>query len=263
MTTDRLEQVATNPDWLPVGWQVRYWPSVESTQDVARRAVAEGAPTNTVFVADHQTAGRGRQARKWLASPGSALLMSVLFRESSRSPVPWRFTSLAALALCDAIGDVGAPLKPAIKWPNDVMLGNRKVAGVLAESAWDGDRLAVVVGMGTNVGTTAAELSQLGASATSLRDELGRSVDRGELLRAVVRRLEAWLRRSDGDRLSAWQARLWGRGQRLRLRGMAAEGVDANQEADVIVLGADDDGALRVRLADGSERRTVSAEIIM
>src|SRR5579859_3747757 len=143
-----------------------------------------------------------------------------------------------------------------IKWPNDVLLNDRKVAGVLAETTWDGEQLVAIVGVGINVRTDPADLAAVGAPATSLKLASQQDVDRGRLLRAFVERLDAGLERSAPARHAAWEARLWGRGQRLHLSDL---GIDE----DVIVLGADPDGSLRVRRRDGTERRTTTGELIL
>jgi BirA family biotin operon repressor/biotin-[acetyl-CoA-carboxylase] ligase len=256
---DGLEQAATRGA-LPAGWHVTYLPAVTSTQDVARVAAQAGAPTCSVFVTDYQSAGRGRQGRRWIAPPGSALLLSILFREEARSPAPQRYTMLVSLALAEAIEGLAPEVRPAIKWPNDLMLEGRKLAGVLAETAWDGERLVVIVGAGTNVRIGAADLALAAPLATSLEREAGRAVDRGELFLAFMRRIATWLPRPLPDLHAAWHERLWGRGQRLRLRGGAA-GPDEEQE--VVVLGTDFDGTLRVRLESGAELRTTTGELIL
>ena len=103
---------------LPPGWSGVFLERVGSTQDVARAAAEAGAPDRSIVVADQQTAGRGRQGREWLAEPGAALLLSVVFRE--REPSPWRYTSLTSLSLAEAVEQVAPSLSTAIKWPNDL-----------------------------------------------------------------------------------------------------------------------------------------------
>ena len=156
--------------------------------------------------------------------------------------------------LAEAIEEVVPTLKPAIKWPNDVMLNDQKVAGILAETTWDGVELVAIVGVGVNVNSSPADLVPFGA--TSLRAASGGAVDRGHLLRALVRRLDNWLALPVEQLHAAWQSLLWGRGQRLRL-------VDIGGEEEVVVLGADPDGSLRVRLPDGTERTTTTGELIV
>jgi BirA family biotin operon repressor/biotin-[acetyl-CoA-carboxylase] ligase len=241
---------------LPPPWLGHYFDALDSTQDQARAAVQRGAPGQSLFVTDFQRAGRGRQGRSWLAEPGVGLLVSVVFREAVAMPTPGRWTSLASVSLVEAIETVVPGLRPAIKWPNDILIDGRKVAGILAESTWDGAQLVVVVGVGVNVRTAAAELAPLEGRATSLRVAGGHDVDRGALLAAFVERMTYWLTRPRAILHRTWEGRLWGRGQRLRLS-------DLGSESEVVVLGADADGALRVRLADGSERRTTTGELIM
>jgi BirA family biotin operon repressor/biotin-[acetyl-CoA-carboxylase] ligase len=240
---------------LPANWRTTYFAAVDSTQDEARAASRHDAPHRSIFVADYQRAGRGRMGRTWVAGPGVALMVSVVFRAITPKPMPWRWTSLASVALAEAIEDILPGLRPAIKWPNDVLLDDRKVAGILAETSWDGLELVAVVGVGVNVTTELADLDLIAGAATSLRVASGQAVDRGRLLHAFVKRMDAWLERPAADCLKAWQARLWGRGQRLRL-------LDLGREEEVVVLGAEPDGSLRVRLADGTERRTTTGELI-
>jgi BirA family transcriptional regulator, biotin operon repressor / biotin---[acetyl-CoA-carboxylase] ligase len=241
---------------LPRHWQTHYFAAVDSTQQAARAASRLGALHRSIFVADYQRAGRGRQGRAWVAPPGVALMLSVVFRDTASPPVPWRWTSLASLALAAAIEEILPGLWPTIKWPNDVLLNDRKVAGILAETSWDGRQLLAVVGVGVNVRTKLAELAMVGGAATSLSVASGQDVDRGRLLHAFVRQMDDWLERPAAERYAAWQARLWGRGQRLRL-------ADLGREEEVIVLGGEPDGSLRVRLSDGTERLTTTGELIM
>jgi BirA family biotin operon repressor/biotin-[acetyl-CoA-carboxylase] ligase len=239
---------------LSAPWHGHYFEEVESTQDEARAAAGAGAPNRSVFVANYQRAGRGRQNRSWVAAPGSALLLSLLFREAAANPMPWRWTSLASVALVGAIRDVAPSCEPEIKWPNDIMLDGRKVAGILAETSWNGDELIAIVGAGVNVNSDAPELA-LAPMATSLRLAGGHCVDRGELLDALIARIDTWLERSREELFAAWHGLLWGRGQRVRL-------LDLGTEQEVVVLGAAADGSLLVRLPDGNQRRTTTGELI-
>jgi BirA family transcriptional regulator, biotin operon repressor / biotin---[acetyl-CoA-carboxylase] ligase len=244
---------------LPPHWHGHFFEAVESTQDEARAAARLGAAHRSIFVADFQRAGRGRQGRAWLAEPGVALMMSLVFRDAAAQPAPLRWTTLASVSLVEAIEQVVPDVGPAIKWPNDVLLDDRKVAGILAETSFDAQGLQAIVGVGVNVNSGPAELAKVGGVATSLRVAAGHQVDRGQLLLAFVRSIDTWLVRSPEELTTVWQARLWGRGQRVRLRepGLAGE------DEEVVVLGVDPDGSLRVRLADGTERRTSTAELIL
>jgi BirA family biotin operon repressor/biotin-[acetyl-CoA-carboxylase] ligase len=239
---------------LPAGWHGRYLAEVTSTQDVARVAARSGAPSRSIFVADYQTAGRGRHGRMWLARPGQALMLSILLRQSGE-PRPWRSTALASVALVGALDALVPRLTHlAIKWPNDLVVDGRKLAGVLAETASDGADWTSVVGVGVNVSSTASDLAPVGAPATSVLVEAGEPLDRGALLLELVQRIDEWLRRPEGELQAAWQSRLWGRGQRVHL-------ADVELDEEVVILGASLDGALRVRRADGREVSTTTGEL--
>jgi BirA family transcriptional regulator, biotin operon repressor / biotin---[acetyl-CoA-carboxylase] ligase len=161
--------------------------SVDSTQVVARRLAAAGTPEGTLVVADHQEAGRGQRGRSWLAPPGRALLFSCVLRPAV-SPARWPSLTLAAArAVADGVDDVAA-VRPRVKWPNDVLVGERKLAGVLAEAVV-GPASFVVLGIGINIAQRDEEWpSELTGRAVSL-GELGVAVTREAVLTAVLRRL--------------------------------------------------------------------------
>jgi BirA family transcriptional regulator, biotin operon repressor / biotin---[acetyl-CoA-carboxylase] ligase len=130
----------------PSGWHVRRLGETGSTNADLVAAAAAGAPHRTVLMADHQTAGRGRLDRRWDAPSGANLLVSLLFRDVPVHPV--ELTQRVSLAAVDACRSV-AGVEPVLKWPNDLLLADRKLAGVLAQRSPDG---SVVVGIGLNVG---------------------------------------------------------------------------------------------------------------
>jgi BirA family biotin operon repressor/biotin-[acetyl-CoA-carboxylase] ligase len=198
----------------------------DSTNERARALAAAGAPHGTLVTADEQRAGRGRQGRAWTAPPRSAVLMSVVLRELSET-----LPLAAAVAVCEAL-----PVEASIKWPNDVWIDGRKVAGILVEGrpqeGW------AVLGIGLNVATEEfpAELS-----ATSLR-LAGASLTVDGALAALLAALDGWLERSAADVLAAWRARDALHGHPVRWSNGAGEGVAA---------GVDDSGALIVETVDG------------
>jgi BirA family biotin operon repressor/biotin-[acetyl-CoA-carboxylase] ligase len=198
----------------------------DSTNERAKQLAAAGAPHGTLVTADEQTAGRGRQGRVWTAPPRSAVLMSVVLRELDE-----RLPLTAAVAVSDAL-----PAEAAIKWPNDVWIHGRKVAGILVEGrpqeGW------AVVGIGLNVSTEAfpAELADV---ATSLR-LAGIEVDAESVLAAVLRSLDEWLGAPPARVLEAWRERDALKGERVRWTG--GEG---------IASGIDDSGALVVETSAG------------
>lgn len=251
-TSDDLEAAVQT---LPGGWTGTFLRTTPSTQDVARVAAAAGASSRSIFVADYQTAGRGRHGRRWLASPGTALMLSIVLR-SRVTPRAWSATTLASVALAEAVERLAPALHVEIKWPNDLMLNACKFAGILAEATSNGVEQTTIVGVGVNVSSSAADLAPIQPAATSLLKEAGRRVGRAHLLRAFVAELDHWQGQSDEALHAAWSARLWRRGQTVRLANHAGE------LADVVVLGVEADGALHVRLPDGSTQRTLTGELL-
>src|SRR5215213_687611 len=166
---------------------VRWVEETDSTNTRLLEEARAGAPEGVVLVADHQTAGRGRLGRRWEAPPGSSLLVSVLLRPDvpvDRGHLVTMAAGLAASDACEAVAGV----RPGLKWPNDLVVDDAKLAGLLAESVVDGERLgALVVGMGLNVTAAPAE------GATCLADHADRPVERRELLEAWLGRLDARL----------------------------------------------------------------------
>ena len=173
--------------------------STSSTNADAATAAAAGAPDGSVFTAEVQTAGRGRLDRTWQAPPGSGIAVSVLVRPDAVPPARWAWLPLlCGLAVDAALHDLG--VDTAVKWPNDVLVQDRKIAGILLERVQTPTGPAAVIGIGINVSMTQAELPV--PTATSLALEGATSVDRTVVLRAVLRALEslyrAWVA-TEGD----------------------------------------------------------------
>ena len=227
-----------------------------STNDEARRLAKDGAAHGTAVVADVQTAGRGRRGRVW-ASPKGNLFVSIVLRPRIAPADAPPLAPAMGLAVAEAIEDV-APLAAKLKWPNDVLVGGRKVAGVLTESLVAGAKLeAVIVGIGVNVG---AELPpELAEIATTLSREAVRNVRKQEvedaLLAAVVRMCE----RVAGGGFAAiaddWTARDARRGTKVRIDagGRVVEGVAA---------GIAPDGGYRVTTASGETVAVTAGEVL-
>jgi BirA family transcriptional regulator, biotin operon repressor / biotin---[acetyl-CoA-carboxylase] ligase len=168
--------------------EVRFFDEIGSTNSELLAEARLGGREGVVAVADFQTAGRGRLDRVWSARPGTALLVSVLLRPQMSVNRLGLVVMTAALAAADAVERV-AGFRPRLKWPNDLVAGDRKLAGVLAESAPGGGDVAVVVGLGLNVAAGALP-PELAGAATTCEDEAGRPVDRAELLVAFLDALE-------------------------------------------------------------------------
>jgi BirA family transcriptional regulator, biotin operon repressor / biotin---[acetyl-CoA-carboxylase] ligase len=191
---DKARLTGATPE-LPPDLTVEVVDELESTNaEVADRARA-GAPSGLVVVADHQSAGRGRLDRSWSSPPGTAVTFSLLLRPTVElRSWPW-IPLLTGYAVDKAVKALGPGLPEAgVKWPNDVLIGDRKVAGILVERVDTPDGPAAVVGVGINVCLGADELPV--PHATSLEIELGRGVDRTdvlvEVLAAVKEAYDAW-----------------------------------------------------------------------
>jgi BirA family transcriptional regulator, biotin operon repressor / biotin---[acetyl-CoA-carboxylase] ligase len=218
--------------------------SCGSTQDVLRgSALPEGA----VAVTEHQTSGRCREGRRWDDTAGRALLLSVLLRPPAGAHA--QLSLVAGLALAETLE--GARDLAAIKWPNDVLLGGRKVAGILLESSGE----EVVCGVGVNVSQTEAELpAGTRLPAASLLTATGHETDRAELLVSFLETLEhrydTWRRLGLAPLLDELESRNALRGRAVRVGGEAG-----------IVEHIAVDGRLALRRGDGTEVLVASGEV--
>ncbi|MGE5244638.1 MAG: biotin--[acetyl-CoA-carboxylase] ligase [Betaproteobacteria bacterium] len=243
-----------------VGADVRYFPSIGSTNDVGAALAAADGHEGTVVCADEQTAGRGRRGRTWFSPPGAGLYVSVIL-QPGRSVDPMRATTLltltAGVALAEAIQTCTA-LAADIKWPNDLLVGGRKLAGILAEAVAAGPQIeAVVLGYGINIGPMAYP-PDLSDRATSLETELGRAVDRAlvfaESLAALSRRYDDLLAGRFDAILDAWRARAPG------AVGAPVSWQSRSGPLSGVTAGIDGSGALLVA-RDGRIERLVAGEV--
>jgi BirA family biotin operon repressor/biotin-[acetyl-CoA-carboxylase] ligase len=232
-----------------LGRPLRYHDQVASTQDLVRAAADAGAPEGLAVVAGQQLAGRGRAGRSWWSPPAGGLYLSLLLRPVlPGTHVPW-ITMCLALGTAEAVEQV-CGLRPDLKWPNDLELRGRKLAGILAEGAFTGDRLSyVVAGLGLNANVDFGSQPDLQASATSLQQALGQPVDMATLLVAVLERTEEhYLALRHGvSPVPSWSARLATLNRAIEAR------LPSGQTIIGTACGILDDGALRIRLDDGQE----------
>jgi BirA family biotin operon repressor/biotin-[acetyl-CoA-carboxylase] ligase len=222
--------------------------------DVASEAAESGAPEGLVIVAEEQTAGRGRRGRIWSSPAGAGLYVSLVFRpplETLAAPLLSMLTLAAGVAVRGAITQATG-LTPELKWPNDIVVERRKLAGILAEGVGIGtSSQTVVLGIGVNV-SRASHHGEIADRATSLEAELGRPIERELLLEELLVHLpDAYdrLRRSGaGDILRSW------RHAAPSAIGSAVEWTTPDGVRRGTTAGIDDDGALLVRTAAGTER---------
>ena len=229
--------------------------STTSTNDLAKQAARDGAPHGATWVAEEQTAGRGRRGHSWFCLPGEGLLFSVLLRLAC---VPARVPPIAlvaGLAVRDAVGRAAPAATVVVKWPNDVLVDGRKLAGILVEAVTVGSRVeAVIIGIGINVHTRAFP-DDIADRATSVALAAASPPDRAALLADVLAGLERDVHVVIARGLGLVHARLEAadalRGRRVK-NDSGDEGIGA---------GVDDDGRLLVRRDDGVLTRWGAGEV--
>lgn len=232
------------------------WTQVDVVQEspstnasLVERAASDGGD-GLVLVAEHQTAGRGRLDRTWTTPPRAAITMSALVRPAGvpLSRWPWisLLSGLAVAAAVRQVADVGAMLK----WPNDVVVDDRKLAGLLVERVEGAFGPAAVIGVGLNVSTTRAELPT--PYATSLALEGATTTDRPTLVKAILRRLDGLLAQWEGgagrpsiELQNAYRAACATVGQQVRLE------VHGRETVDGVAVGIDESGRLLVHTESG------------
>lgn len=242
---------------LPKGWQLHDLDTVESTNAVARALGEEGAAEGQVIWAREQRGGRARRGRVWHSPPGN-LYCSILLRPGCRPSAAGQISFVVAVAMADAIDAVAPSIEGlCLKWPNDLIVHRRKMAGILLESAATADGMVdwVVAGTGVNLDSHPEEVDY---PATDLAAEGFAFVLPETLLEHYVAALDRWLARwrvrGFGPIREAWKTRATGIGEMITIR--------LERE---IVIGRfellDEDGALHLVLGDGSRRRFTAGEV--
>lgn len=240
------------------GRRVVYREMVNSTNDIARDLADAGEPEGTLVIADEQTAGRGRMARRWVAPARSSILMSLVLRPDLAPHQLARAVICLALGTCDAIRTVTG-LDSTLKWPNDVLVNGKKCAGLLAEAKITGDQVEyVIAGLGLNMNFSVAAVPAIPPEATTIADELGRHLAREPLVRAILTESEPYYERMQaGENLrSEWAARLSTLHRQVRALTPGGEEVGVAESVD-------DDGALLVRRADGSTIALLAGDVTL
>ena len=230
-----------------------------STNDVALARAAEGAPEGAVVLAEAQRRGRGRFHRKWFSPPETSLLASVILRPELHPSLVSQLVIVAAVAVAETLRSQHK-LDAHIKWPNDVHVGGKKIAGILAELSAEAEQInRAVIGIGLNVNITPSQLPKtLRANATSVRIELGHAVSRIELLRALLEHLERSYEQWRRDGFARVKAR-WA--ELSASLGRRVEVVSGKAKCTGLVADLDDDGALVLRLDSGPIRKIASGDM--
>lgn len=252
------EQILT---YLPTdsAWQENliWFDSVDSTNTRAKAMAILGVPHGTVLIADHQTLGRGRSGRSFQSPAGKGIYMSVILRQRCPMEQLMHLTCAAAVAMCDAV-EAAAGIRPGIKWTNDLVCGNRKVAGILTELVTTPGETAAIVGIGINCCQTQADFDpEIRSFAGSLSMATGAGVDRARLAAAMITALEKMDEKLLTDKeniLSRYRADCITVGSDVSL-------VRGDEVRHGHAFGVDDDGALLVGFPDGHTEAVNSGEV--
>ena len=245
--------IANNLGTAIIGRKVVRYSSVDSTNNTAKQEVLDGSSEGTTIVALKQMAGRGRLGRSWLSPEGSISLSVILY-----PPLAYLHTliMLSSLALVNSIAMVTG-LRAEIKWPNDILLGGRKVSGILIESSVSGGLVDyAIIGMGINVNLRLRHFPEIADAATSLSDELGREVSMLTLIRRLLVELDhRYLHVLRGeDVYHDWRGRLINLGKRVSI-----------QSGDSLIEGIAEsvstDGSLLICKPDGGLERVIAGDV--
>lgn len=246
-----------------VGSELRCFDVIDSTNTYLKKVALEGAADGTVVISEHQTAGRGRMTRSFESPEGKGIYLSVLLRPQLPPEKLLPVTALAGVAVCDAVERV-CGVRPGLKWPNDPVLGKRKVCGILTEMVLDEKgRPNVILGIGINVSQTAEDFSpEVSNLAASLFMALGRRVSRPALIAALLEELDRLYAALLADDLmaylTAYRRDCVNLGKTVQLIGAdgsweRAEAVDVDEAFGLVVRG--ENGELRtVRAGEVSVR---------
>jgi len=255
---------------LPLGG-IRFFDRIDSTNTEAAQWAAQGGPDLSLILADEQIAGRGRKQRTWYTPPVSALAFSLILRKNnlnnenqgallSEDNSTLRWTALGAIAVCLALRELYA-IKPEIKWPNDVLIHERKVAGILVEAHWQVDLLqAIILGIGINIAPASVPRDELlSYPATCVEAAVGYPVQRFELLKAIIQNIIT-LRQfiHSPEFIQTWDGLLAFKGQRVTIVE------DINTKSTELVgtlIGLDEQCRLKLLDGQGKELRLVNGEL--
>jgi len=237
-----------------------YFSEIGSTNSYARELAESGAVEGEVVVAESQAQGRGRLGRKWQSPPYANLYFSIVLRPKLPPAQAPQITLMAAVALADALGSF-VPQAVAIKWPNDILVGGRKLAGILTEAACDSERLHyVILGIGVNLNYRFESMpEEIQARATSTAELTGKSTNRESFLIRLIHDLERCYGELEasgfGGLAPRWEAHFGWRGKTVRVELL-------DQRLEGRAQGIDKDGALLIEDSQGGLHRVIAGDVI-
>ena len=238
-----------------IGQRVICYPRLTSTMEVAKQEARQGAAEGTVIVADEQTAGKGRLKRIWLSPKDNIALSVILYPDVVYLPFLIMLSSLAVVHCIEAV----TGLKSQVKWPNDVLINNKKVCGILIEGGVKGNMVDyAIIGIGVNVNLRLSDFPEILSTATSLSDELGKEVSRLDVIRQLLVEIERLYLalQTGGSVFEEWRDRLVTLGRKVRVKSgkTTYEGIAESVATD---------GSLLLRHPDGSLTKIASGDVTL
>jgi BirA family biotin operon repressor/biotin-[acetyl-CoA-carboxylase] ligase len=242
-----------------IGKTIHFFETVDSTNTKAYELALRGAREGEVVLAESQKKGRGRLGRQWFSPSFSNLYLSVILRPKIPPHQASLITLMAAVATADALRKFSG-LDPRIKWPNDILLNDRKVAGLLNEIHSETDRIHfVILGIGINLNMDASMVSkEIRSRATSLKKEMGQTISRKEFLKTLLGELETWyevfLKEGGTTILKAWR-------DRAQIQGKPVNVTSFGETLKGVAIDIDSDGALILETETGERKRVVAGDV--
>lgn len=243
--------------WM--GKTIHHFQTIDSTNSEAYQLALTGAKEGEVVIAESQKKGRGRLGRHWFSPPFLNLYLSVILRPQIPPQQASIITLMAAVATAEAIEKFSG-LKPSIKWPNDILLRSRKVAGLLNEIHSEMDRIHfVVLGIGANLNMDGRMFpKEIRPMVTSLKKEMGRTISRKAFLQTLLEELEEWygifLKKGGAAILKAWR-------DRAQIEGKEVKVTSFGERVVGVAVDVDSDGALILETEEGEKKRIVAGDV--
>jgi len=232
---------------------IQYFPEVTSTMDIARDQARKNCPDLTVVIAGRQTQGRGRLKRRWLSDDGG-LFFTMVLRPVIPVQLSFRVNFLASLTLAHVIREM-LQIDAMVKWPNDILVDNRKISGMLSELEAEADRVFFInIGMGINVNN---DPSKAEPGASSLKKISGREISRKDLLTRFLAAFSDRMKNSDfEDVISEWKKYTVTLGRQVRI-------VTHLEESEGLAVDVDENGALVLELANGEQKKIIYGDCFL
>jgi len=243
--------------WM--GRTIHHFHSMDSTNSTAYQLALQGAEEGEIVVAESQKKGRGRLGRKWFSPALTNLYLSVILRPEIPPQQAFLITLMAAVATAGTVHKFSG-LQPIIKWPNDILLRNRKVAGLLNEIHSETDRIHfVILGIGVNLNMDEKMFAkEIRSLATSLKREMGQSISRKAFLQTLLEELEMWyetfLREGAPPVLKAWR-------DKAQIQGRPVKVTSFGEVVSGTAIDIDSDGALIIETKEGERKRVVAGDV--